>query len=306
MRITNSMMTNNFLNNMFTNLGNLSNLQNQAATQKRIFRLSEDPLGMSTIIMARSKLQKIDQYSNNVTSAQGWLSTTEDALMQANEMVKSAYERMVQMANGTYNEQDRAMAAKEVEAIRDQLVSVLNTKYGDKYVFGGYNTGMPPFEFDGTTLFYNGVDFNDTAKIDALLPQSISYEVDESEIMQVSITGAKVARIGNSNIIDIVNNAFNILNGAPGSVGPLIEDMQNVQNHLLTTVADVGGRQSRLEIIADRFVTANLTYQELLDNVQGIDLAEVTTRLKYAESVYMATLNIGSRVIQPSLLDFLR
>jgi len=54
------------------------------------------------------------------------------------------------MGNDTYNADDRAAAATEVDGIFNQVVGSLNTRFGDRYIFGGYVDNTPPFAADGT------------------------------------------------------------------------------------------------------------------------------------------------------------
>jgi flagellar hook-associated protein 3 FlgL len=44
----------------------------------------------------------------------------------------------------------------------------------------------------------------------------------------------------------------------------------------------------------------------MLSKIEDVDYAEAITRLKSEESIYQATLAASSKIIQPSLMDFLR
>lgn len=82
-----------------------------------------------------------------------------------------------------------------------------------------------------------------------------------------------------------------------------------IQKHIdnfLQVQAQVGSRINRLELIQDRLDTQNLSLQNIMSEGEDADMAEVIMNLQNNENVYRAALASGSRIIQPTLLDFLR
>lgn len=69
MRITNSMMINNMLRNMSANLNRLDKYQSQLATGRKIRVPSDDPVGASRSLRARTDLARNQQYAKNVDDA---------------------------------------------------------------------------------------------------------------------------------------------------------------------------------------------------------------------------------------------
>jgi len=86
----------------------------------------------------------------------------------------------------------------------------------------------------------------------------------------------------------------------------LIRFVQDSQNHLLTRVAEIGGRQRRLDLLEARYDTDLINYEQMRSDAEDADMAEVIMNLKMAEVVYQAALSAGARIIQPTLMDFLR
>ena len=83
----------------------------------------------------------------------------------------------------------------------------------------------------------------------------------------------------------------------------------NVDDHLEninSSRSEIGAKTNRLEMILKRIEDDNINVTQLLSNNQDVDMAETIMLLKNAENVYKASLSAGARVIQPSLLDFLR
>lgn len=79
--------------------------------------------------------------------------------------------------------------------------------------------------------------------------------------------------------------------------------------HLDQTVAklaEIGAMNNRLNFIENRIDDNTLALTEILTKVQDIDYAEVTIQFKSLESIYSASLSVGAKVIQPTLVDFIK
>ena len=113
----------------------------------------------------------------------------------------------------------------------------------------------------------------------------------------------------------IVRNAFNVLtdlyegtnNDMPAAeITKIIAPLQDGQNHLLTRNSEIGGRVRRLDLLEARYEQDAINYERMRSDAEDADMAEVIINLKMAEAVYQAALSAGARIIQPTLMDFLR
>lgn len=86
----------------------------------------------------------------------------------------------------------------------------------------------------------------------------------------------------------------------------MLETIDLHKNNMLALRADIGARTNRMEMISKKISANNVSFTQLLSDAQDADMSEVIMKLKNAENVYKASLNTGARVIQPSLIDFLR
>lgn len=316
MRVTNSMMINQFLYNMNSNLGRMQKYDYQLATGKKILRPSDDPVGITRSLQARTDLSKLERYSQNVSDSKAWLTQTETSLMEMNEIVKRAYDLAADAANGTKTPEDRQASAKELKELEEQLIQAANTTFGGRYVFGGYNTVKEPFkieEEDGIRkLLYNGVDIKsevaeDIEKLEKFKAESISYEIGPNTKMQVSINGLELFGIGDGNVFDVINKLTNALeNNETDVINESIGNLQRAQEDILSNIADVGGKYNRLEMVEHRYKDDHINYTAVKSSVEDVDQAEATMQLKMAEMVYRSSLAVGARIIQPTLVDFLR
>ncbi len=311
MRVTNSMMINQFLYNMNSNLGRLEKYHNQLETGKKITRPSDDPVGVTRSLQARTDLSKIERYTQNVGDAKAWLTQTETSLMEMNEIIKRAYDLAVDSNNSTKTPEDLAANAKELRELEKQLIQSANTTYGGRYVFGGYNTVDEPFEIVGEgnrNLIYNGVDLitGDGTALDRLEREELNYEIGPGVNMKVSTNGIELFGRGDGNIFNVIAELTDALensdlDGIDASIGKL----QNAQEEILSHLAEVGGKYNRLEMVESRYTNDKINYTAVKSSVEDVDQAEAIMEFMMAQMVYRSSLSVGARIIQPTLVDFL-
>ena len=311
MRVTNSMLLSNYLKNINNNLNSVGDMQQQMATGKRINKISDDPIGAISSMQVRTKIYKTEQYQKNVDKALSWLDESESSVLEVNEVLKSAYETAVNQSTGTMDPQDKKAAAELIAQLRDHLVSVGNAKSGDKYIFGGYNVTNAPFEVNATgDILYNGRDLTDETDpvLAGMADQSISYAVGFNITLGISINGAQLFGTGDDNLYTILDNFYNALNSdaSPSELSGYITKIQDAQSNVLAIEAEIGGKTNRLELIQNRFEDDILTYTDRKSKIEDVDEADAIMNYKMAETVYQASLQIGSNIIQLSLVDFLK
>ena len=76
-------------------------------------------------------------------------------------------------------------------------------------------------------------------------------------------------------------------------------------SNILSVMAENGALQARYSYNADRLNTENMIMTEQYDDLVKVDPAEAISQLMIADYMYQANLAVISRMIQPSLLDFL-
>ena len=138
-RITNTMMTNTLLSNLSLNLNRMDKLQNQLSSGRKFGHISDDPSALIYGQAARNKLARVSHFQTTVETAQSWLTQAEMGLMELNKVVGAVYEELVS-AGSVKTDADKKNLAMVVSQLRDHYVDTLNTSYGDRFVFGAYNT----------------------------------------------------------------------------------------------------------------------------------------------------------------------
>ncbi len=145
MRISNRMLYDQLVQDINSNTEKLFRLNSQISSGKRIDRPSEDPVGMSSVLIYRTELNSFDQYKKSIDQSRGWLARTESIIQDVDDILARAVELATQQASATASADTREGAAEEIQQLREQVTGLANSKYGNKYMFGGTRTQTIPF-----------------------------------------------------------------------------------------------------------------------------------------------------------------
>jgi len=88
--------------------------------------------------------------------------------------------------------------------------------------------------------------------------------------------------------------------------GSALKGIQIAQNHLIDTMGKLGSQDERLDIVQRRIEATVPKIQERDSKETDLDMAEAITDLKMLEQTHKAALGAAGRILQPTLLDFLR
>lgn len=144
MRITNKMMTNNMLSNINKNKYNMTVLEQQYSTGKKIQRPSDDPIITVRALKLRTNLSELEQYyEKNIPDAMSWMEVTESALRTVNDILKQMNTNCVQGSSDTLTATDRSSIVQNLKEMKEQIYQEGNANYAGRYVFTGYKTDSP-------------------------------------------------------------------------------------------------------------------------------------------------------------------
>ncbi len=291
MRITQGMLVGNFLNNLNTNYRNMNKIQEQLSTTKKINRPSDDPVGVITSLRLYTGLTETEKYLSNVEDAMGWLNTTDTALGQACDVMDRVREIIIAGAADSLSQSARDALAAEVSQLREQLEQIGNTAHDGRYIFGGFRTTEPPFAA--------GAYAGDTG--------SMNYEIGVNITVPINLTGDDVL-INTVDAFALLTDIENDISGGNTASlsGTRLGELDQAIDNVLSLRTEVGAKTNRLELTNNRLEDANLNLNQILSNTEDINTAEVITQLKMQENTYQTALAAGARIIQPTLIDFLR
>lgn len=298
MRVTQSMLSNNFLKHLSNNYDKMGKIQEQMNTQKKITRPSDDPVVAMKGVAYRTNLTEVQQFKRNFTEAHNWLDNTDAALDQAKKALERIRQLTVQASNGTLEENQRASIAEEVQQLKNQIADIANTQVGDKYIFNGTDTLNPPTSVDANGNIVVKTPSNNNP---------VKLELANGVYIQVNSVNSDTNGIFNQELFDSMDKL--ITNLEADDQDALKQDLDNLDTHINNLVnerATVGARSNRIELMEDRIDQQEINVTKMMSKNEDADMEKVITDLITQEAVQRASLGVGARVIQPTLLDFLR
>lgn len=143
MRVTNGMIRNNTLNNLYKNISAVNQSFAQMSTGKKIQTVSDDPIIAGRAIKLKVNVLETQQYQKNAKEARSWMEVTETSMDNMNKILESIRTKCVQASTGTLEEKDKAVIKTDIMQLWEQLQEEANVTYGGRYVYSGYKTSEP-------------------------------------------------------------------------------------------------------------------------------------------------------------------
>lgn len=294
MRVTQSMLTSNMLKNLSRSFEKLAKYQDQLSSQKKITRPSDDPVVAMKGISYRRHLQEVVQYKRNFSEAYNWLDQSDAALDKAGKALQRIRELLVQASNDTYDEQQRVSVSEEIAQLREHLAEIANTKVGDKYLFNGTNTLERPvdLETEPVTVSTNG--------------KPVQIELSKGIYITVNVKPQDVFSEDLFHDIEGLALALNDENADGELLSGFLEKIDRHLNNVLNARADLGSRVNRVEMMEQRIEEQETLATKMMSDNEDVDFEKVVTDLLAQESAHRAALAAGARIMQSTLMDFLR
>lgn len=308
MRVTNKMLTNHAMTNLYGSLKRLDKMNSELSSGTKIQRPSDDPVGTTVVMRLKSSLRQIGEHKANVDNAIGVTESIDSALAELGDVLQRASELATRGANGTLDQTARDAIAKEVDQLLDHVVQVGNSTFAGRHVFGYNRTDKPPFSRDGDNIYFLGklIDVSGTGdpsgdgSTDPVDGTRTGLEVGVGSTIDVSVPGDKAFGPAISSLLKLKKALQE-----NGDVDAVISDIQDAMETSLQYRSEIGAKMKRLQITQERLSDLELSTKTLLADTEGVDVAEAIMNLKMEENAYQLALSVNARIIQPTLMDFL-
>jgi flagellar hook-associated protein 3 FlgL len=304
MRVTNNIMTDSLVRYLTAQNEALYERQTIIASQKRINKPSDDPIGMGKVLDYRQTLASIEQYQTNIQSGKTRLEVTEVHLDLVDDLLQMVRAMAQTEAGGTA--ESRQLAAEQVKMLYDQVLDLTNSKLNDNYMFSGYQTKTAPFSrddtqattFDKFTVTYNG-DAGDARFIVAHNTE-ITIDTDGRPLFHNAAGGGL-------NIFDAMRDLIVSLENddtaAISAQGGLMDQARTQINNVRAANSPI---LYQLETTENHWQNYKPKIQELLGKEEEADITQAVVELQRIALAYQTTLATAARIIQPGLINFLK
>lgn len=293
MRITQNMIAGNSLKNLNRSYSTMANYLDKLSTGKKITKPSDDPVVAQKGMHYRTSLNEVEQYKRNLSELFLWMDNSEAAMDHANNNLQRVRDLVLQGNNDTNENLDKEAIAKEIGQLKKDLVSVVNTQVAGRYIFNGTDVNKPPVIEDGTKI--------------TVAANTKDYMVEASKGIQLK-ANVNTNQAFNQKLFDTLTAIEENLSGdeSVGSLDDLLVDLDEQITNFSTERSDLGARYNRLELLESRIGNQEVLANKVLSDNEDADMEKVISDFLNQESVHRAALQVGAKVIQPSLLDFLR
>jgi flagellar hook-associated protein 3 FlgL len=292
-RVTESSIHTRVLANLQRNIAKGEKIQEQLSSGKQINRPSDSPTGTVSSMQLRGESRANQQYSRNADDGLGWLGTLDETLSTSSTLMNRARDLTVKGLNqGGNDEQSNAALAAEIDQIRESLIGYANTKYMDRPVFGGTTAGASAYDSDGTYVGDDG---------------QLTRTVGANSKVRVGATGPEAFGSGDTQLFSVLKGiSDSIRAGDTTATRDNLTKLDSASNTLKTTLSEVGARYNRIEQMKQSAQDRLLTVTSQLSDVEDVDLPKTIMEMQLQQTSYQAALAASAKVIQPSLIDFLR
>lgn len=300
MRITQNMVTQQFLYNITNDNNQMANLENELSTGKTLNEPSDNPLAVSEDMSLTDTLSQTTAYQNTISQSQTWMDNTSAALTNLNTTLEQLQQLVLQGSNGTnVDPQARsAMVASATEFVSN-IKQIADAQQGTRYLFGGTATSTAPssYAFTSATPTLTGISDNQSM----LVANGVS--------MPINVTAMSLFQSAPPGASDLQQTMTSIVADLQsGNQQGLSQDVANL-NANMSQVTDIeaslGSRQTRMTAIANQMSQYATLVTNQKGNLEDANMAQVITSFNTDQTVYQAALKLGAQILQPTLVSYL-
>lgn len=307
MRVTDSLMSQNFLRNLGINTKNVQKYQTQLSTLKQVSKSSDDPLRVSKILDLKSSITQNEQYKNTISTSIDFTNVQDSALDSATQALQRIKTLTQSSASDTLSDEGRQANKAEIEEEINNYVNALNTKFGNQYLFAGKNTSKAPFEVENDANGeFLGIKYNGTT--DPADKGNLTREIAAGVTIELSTDGRAYLneQTPGDNIGTFFKDVLTALDkNDTKALSSLLTRADNEIDNVVNNRSKIGAIFNSLEATKDRNESEKLNLDSTLSENQDIDLAETYTKYMMEMTAYQSSMMMGTKILQTSILDYL-
>ncbi len=297
MRITQNYSIQSILDRINNTRSRIYQLQSNLATGRRVNKISDDPEKIDTLLRYKNALKTNQLYQRNIENALEFMAWTSQALDDALNIVSSAKEIALKAGN-ILNDEEWSALSGQINQLLKELVDIGNTRFKDRYVFGGSYPSQQPFVLssDESQVIVNPQGVGGKLRVEYGKSQIDTYNVsgEEAFLKDVNIF---------QTLIDL-RNAF--VNKDTNTVLGLMDKIDQSLNQLATTNGNLGAKMNRFDVYLQQYQTLEIKLQEYQSKIEDTDVAKAISDLQMAETGLTTALQVLARTLNISLVDFMK
>ena len=307
MKISNQLLFDRGAEQMSSVQTRLAKSQAQLAQGKQIINPSDAPDKAATIQRLNSVLSRQASYQTSLGNVKTRLDGEETALNSASDLIIRVKEISVQAANDTLGPQNRQALATEMQALRDQLLSLANTQDSNgNYLFSGSKVSQPAFAVDASGYpTYQG----DQTRMQVSIGDQRSIAVNRTGT-DAFVSVARTDAQGNTQGVGFFQSVDELIAGIKGSNQKAMQqgigEMDKLLQGLSMAQSAVGSDQATLEQQSSVIDATTLNLKTTLSSVQDLDYASAVTTMNQQMLSLEAAQSSFAKISQLNLFNFIK
>jgi flagellar hook-associated protein 3 FlgL len=271
--------------------------QTEITSGNRINQPSDDPAGAADVVRLTGEKAEIAQYTSNAASGQNRLNFTDSVLSNVQAMIQ----RVISLGQTALGNQglgtntDPSEYTTEINSLRDQIVSTANSSFQGSYLFSGTVANKPPYALQpDQSVTYQGN--SNVTKV----------QVGGSSTLQVQIPGDQVFS-GSINVFDSIKQLSGaITSGDKSAIQTQLGNLQQYFDSVSVARAQVGALINESQSVQSDLQSYELARASDQSHIQSADLAQATTDFTQTQTTLQAAMQVGAKISQLSLLDYVQ
>jgi flagellar hook-associated protein 3 FlgL len=275
----------------------LAELQQQMSSGKRITKPSDDPNGTFSALQFRAEQARVTQWSRNAGDGLNLLQVADSQLQSMTKQVQRAQVLVIQGRNtAAMTSVAREAIATEIDSLREGLMMSANFTYLGRPIFGGTTPGGQAF--DSASGAYVGDTF------------AVTRSAGPQAVVRVDVNGAEAfttdGTANGTTVFEVLASIADHLRNDTSALGGDAANLTSVLDNMATALAQVGAATNRLESLKSVADGQKLNLAQSISGVEETDLTKTILDLTTQQTSYQAALQATAKIVQPSLMDFLR
>lgn len=282
-------MTSATMQGLNAQLAKNQKLQEQLSSGKAISKPSDDPATVQSTMQLRAQKAMDIQYLRNIDDAEGRLNVADTALSDLTDQIRRAQEVLVRSRNAVVNGESAQAIRSELEQLRNGVIDTYNTRWMDRPIFAGTAQGSTAVNTDDG--IYTGND------------QPLATRISRNVELRVDVSG----RAAGADVLPgLLERAATNVTDDPASTAADLDELAGVLTTVLRALGDVGARGAQLQTTRANVTDEQLDYTTRISEKEDVDLPKTIIDLQSSQTAYQAALHASAKIMQTSLLDFLR
>lgn len=307
MKISTSQLFDRSVTQMSTVQSDLAHTQAQVSASKQVLTPSDAPDQAAAIQRLKTVLAKQDSYGNTLTTVKARLEGEDTTLKSVSDLLIRSKEIAIQASNDTLNPANRQALAVELKGLRDQMLSLANSKDSNgNFYFSGSRLKQSPFAQNAQgQMVYQG----DQTRMHVQVGDQRSVPLNRSGteafvgVVRTDATGQKATR-------EFFGVMDDLIAGIAKSDHPAMQrgvgEMDNLLNGISLSQASVGTDLNVVEQQNQVLEDTKLTLKTTLSNIEDLDMAEAITKMNKQMLSLEASQSSFAKISQLNLFNFLK